>query len=223
MWSDVNIQEGLAKGLIKIEPWTKESLQPASVDVRLGNVFYRFQDNLFLQTMDVRDTNFREKMLRFEAKNGSVEIYPQQLLLGSVQEKVSLSNCVVARIEGKSSLARLGLTIHATGGFIDPGNQNLNITLEIVNHSPMKIRLHVGMWIAQLAFSSLDTPCEKPYGPEIGSRYYADSEPVPSRVGEKLGSSARVPREVLLCQSCGNPLDERFHSPITGKCLGEYQ
>lgn len=185
IWSDFDIKKGLKEGSIKIDPWEEQALQPASVDLRLGEVFYRFRDHLPHPILDTKES-VRDHMIRFEEKY-SLVVLPQQFLLGSTKEKISLDDKTVARIEGKSSLARMGITVHSTGGFIDPGNKDLCITLEIVNHSPLPIRLHTGMWIAQVAFESLVTPCERPYGPERGSRYYADSEPVPSRVNEDLG------------------------------------
>jgi dCTP deaminase len=119
-------------------------------------------------------------MQRFECEE--VIIYPGQFILGSTIERVTLSSHVVSRIEGKSSLGRLGLTVHSTAGFIDPGNTDLSVTLELFNQSPHPIRLYKGMWICQLSFQWTDSPCDVSYGVQRKSRYYGDHEPVPSKI-----------------------------------------
>lgn len=181
MWSDHDIKHGLAMGHIKIDPLDEKAIQPASVDFRLGNIFYKFKMSLpELSVIDPRE-GCAHLMTRYESAEQTL-IYPGQFLLGSTIERVSLSNHVVSRIEGKSSLGRLGLTVHSTAGFIDPGNTDLSLTLELFNQSPYPIVLYVGMWICQLSFQWTDSPCDIPYGPHRGSRYFGDHEPVPSKV-----------------------------------------
>jgi dCTP deaminase len=180
MWSDNDIRRELKNGSITIEPFDEQSVQPASVDFRLGGIFYEF--NPYHEKNVVIDTrkNNLHLMRRFESTE--IEIMPGKFILGSTIERISLSNNVVSRIEGKSSLGRLGLTVHSTAGFIDPGNQDLSITLELFNQSPHPIRLYKGMWICQLSFQWTDSPCLIPYGVKRGSRYFGDHEPVPSKV-----------------------------------------
>lgn len=191
IWSDTDIIAGINKGDISISPFDSAALQPASVDLRLGSIFYRFvETSLVGSPLDIdpkRETSRIMDRVFVCPQHDEYLLLPSQgFILGATVEKVSLGNNVVGRIEGKSSLARLGLSVHSTGGFIDPGNRDLNITLEICNHSPLPIRLYPGMWIAQIAFQYTLSECTNPYGPHRGSRYYADSEPVPSRIAEKL-------------------------------------
>lgn len=197
IWSDRDLLRELRSGeRAKIEPFDEKAVQPASIDLRLGNVFWLYKERptsrfvLDPEDLPVIDVTQSAKDLMFRVvKVQSIVLNPQNFILGSTQERVSLGNDVVARIEGKSSLGRLGLTIHSTAGFIDPGNQNLSLTLELFNMSPLPIRLHVGMWICQLAFQDLRTPCEVPYGPARNSRYFGDAEPVPSLVNHNVGFS----------------------------------
>jgi dCTP deaminase len=187
IWSDQDIIGGLTRGQIKIEGMEHGAIQPASVDVRLGAVFFKFKftdDDYLDHVIDVRQpvANMMERVVHEEY----IDLPPHGFMIGMTMERVSLSDRVVARVEGKSSLGRIGLTVHSTAGFIDPGNQDLNITLELFNQTHLPIRLYPGMWIAQLAFQDTKSPCAIPYGPKRGSRYYGDHEPVPSKVAEKL-------------------------------------
>ena len=189
IWSDRDIVRHMEAGDMGIDPWDFNSLQPASVDLRLGCEFWRYKSvppYPYFDSISIlhKHIDFLES---FTVENGELLIHPGEFLLGATKEKISLADNVVGRIEGKSSLARLGLTVHQTGGFIDPGNKDLRITLEMVNHSPVAIKLYTGMYISQIAFENTVSPCERPYGPERGSRYYADGGPRPSRIGEKLG------------------------------------
>jgi dCTP deaminase len=202
IWSDTDIIAGINKRDIAISPFDSAAVQPASVDLRLGRVFYEFSGKL-LWLCENGNQVYIDPKLPVDGMMNRVTAMPdlgeqseeyviipsQGFLLGATVEKISLGNNVVGHIEGKSSLARLGLSVHSTGGFIDPGNRDLNITLEICNHSPLPIRLYPGMWIAQIAFEYTLSECTRPYGPERGSRYYADGDPVPSRINENLGVS----------------------------------
>lgn len=186
MWSDADIERQRAWGEIKIEPWDDKSLQPASVDLRLGNMFRRQRLKQASSVLDAKSLFIPDFFTDIIVEEESIVIEPQEFVLGITKEKISLSDRVVGRLEGKSSLARIGISVHSTGGFIDPGNQNLNITLEIVNHLRFPVRLYVDMWIAQIAFDSLETKCKIPYGAGKSSRYFGDSEPVASKIAEKL-------------------------------------
>jgi dCTP deaminase len=191
IWSDVDIKRGLAEGEIFIDPSDEKAIQPASVDVRLGNCFFRFccLSPIGSERCDQLIDPRKDVLRLMEKFYGPVIILlPGEFLLGVTVERVRLTNTVVARVEGKSSLGRLGLSIHSTAGFIDPGFDGY-ITLEITNHSSLPIRLYAGMWIAQIAFEDLKTPCSRPYGKERGSRYWDSTlpEPVVSRVEKNLG------------------------------------
>jgi dCTP deaminase len=192
IWSDRDINREVNKlGRVKVEPFDELGIQPASLDLRLGNAFWRFKRQGWLSkligTVDIIEVGKPVKPLmeRFEADH--TVLGPQEFLLGVTQERVSLGNDVIARVEGKSSLGRIGLSVHCTAGFIDPGNQDLAITMELFNQSPLPIRLSAGMWICQLAFQDTKNPCVVPYGPGRGSRYFGDKSAEPSRIAEKSG------------------------------------
>jgi dCTP deaminase len=187
IWSDVDIKRGLAEGEISIDPLEDQAIQPASVDVRLGDVLRGFSPQAERQQAII-DPKISTEPLMIKQEFEWVEILPRTFFLGVTVERVRLTNAVVARVEGKSSLGRLGLSIHSTAGFIDPGFDGY-ITLEITNYSPLPIRLYAGMWIAQIAFEDLKTPCSRPYGKDRGSRYWdsVSPEPVVSRVDKNLG------------------------------------
>lgn len=189
MWSDYDIKRGLEYNDIKIEPFDPASIQPASVDLRLGTVFFWFKDEGRHGSIIDPRKSVSNLMTKFDCKSNHEYIVLEsgQFMLGSTKERITLANNVVSRIEGKSSLGRLGLTVHSTAGFIDPGNKDLSLTLELFNQSPLPIRLYPGMWICQLSFQWTDNPCDVPYGEKRNSRYYGDHEPVPSRINENLG------------------------------------
>lgn len=186
IWSDRDILNGVKSGDIAIEPFKEHAVQPASLDITLGNVFYQFKRRNRLSRLwrrpDVLDP--RQPVIGLMKRIVTFEILlpPQGFLLGVTQEKVSLNEDVVARVEGKSSLGRLGLSVHTTAGFIDPGFSGY-ITMELSNQSPFSIRLYEGMWIGQLAFCLTQTTCIAPYGKKRGSRYtdQLTAEPVMSR------------------------------------------
>lgn len=183
IWSDTDIRRYLAQKDIAIEPFDERSIQPASVDVKLGNVFYRFKKPGFLRTLVLDPRRLVAGFMECLIEERWIDLPPQGFLLGVTAEKLTLGPSVAARVEGKSSLGRLGLAIHATAGFIDPGFSGF-ITLEMSNQSPYPIRLFAGMWIAQIAFHPTESACTVPYGKQRGSRY-ADQDravPVISRV-----------------------------------------
>ena len=178
--SDGTIRRLVAEGRMRIEPWDPAMLQPASVDVRLGRSFRVFHNHR-ATAIDLADppTNLTEHVAVAEGE--SFVIHPGEFVLGRTEERVELPDDVVSRIEGKSSIGRLGLIVHATAGFVDPGFQG-TLTLEITTLTRVPIGLWPGKPIAQLSFMALDRPAERPYGhPELGSHYHGQIEATESR------------------------------------------
>jgi dCTP deaminase len=175
--SDGTIRRLVDAGRIVIDPWDPELVQPASVDLRLGNSFRVFHNHR-TSAIDLREppTNLTE------AVTGEMfVIHPGEFVLGVTEEYVELPDDIVARIEGKSSLGRLGLIVHATAGFVDPGVKG-TLTLEITNLTRVPIKLYPGLLIAQLSFMTLDAPAERPYGSEaLGSHYQGQTAATESR------------------------------------------
>jgi dCTP deaminase len=155
-------------------------VQPASVDLKLGTSFRVFHNHR-LPAIDLAEppTGVTEHVQIEDT--ASFVIHPGEFVLGSTVEWVQLPDDIVARIEGKSSLGRLGLIVHATAGFVDPGFSG-TLTLEITNLTRVPIVLWPGKPIAQLSFMALDRPAERPYGhPELGSHYHGQMEATESR------------------------------------------
>jgi len=174
---------------IRIDPWDEALVQPASVDLRLGDSFRVFH-NYRVTSIDLRDppSNLTEEV-RVESGEPFV-IHPGEFALGRTMEWVELPDDIVARIEGKSSLGRLGLIVHATAGFCDPGWKG-TLTLELNNLTRVPIKLYAGLPIAQLSFMTLDAPALRPYGHEqLGSHYQGQVEATESRYGGARASSS---------------------------------
>lgn len=173
--SDRTIKEKLETGEIFIDPFKVEHLQPASYDLTLDKKVLAF-DTTNHTEIDVKKPI--ENMMREVpiSEEGFFVIHPREFVLANVYEVVGVDDKHVGRLEGKSSLGRLGIVIHATAGFLDPGNK-LRMTLEISNIGSLPIKLYPGMKIAQIAFEPLDQACEKPYGHKsLGSKYFGDME-----------------------------------------------
>ena len=171
--ADKSIKEKIQNGEISIEPFSEEFIQPASYDLHLDRNILTF-DTEKHSIIDVKEP-VEDLMVKIEMdeKSGYV-LKPGQFILANVVEITGVDSRHVGRLEGKSSLARMGLIIHATAGFLDPGNK-LRLTLEIANLSPLPIRIYAGMKIAQLAFEQLDQHCERPYGSSgLNSKYKGD-------------------------------------------------
>ena len=180
--SDGTIVRLVDEGRIRIEPWLPEMVQPASVDLRLGPTFRVFHNHR-AAAIDLDDppANLTEQVTI--TGDDPFVIHPGEFVLGRTLEYVELPTDVVARIEGKSSLGRLGLIVHATAGFVDPGFRG-TLTLEITNLTRVPIKLYAGRPIAQLSFMALDAPALRPYGsPELGSHYQGQVEATESRYG----------------------------------------
>jgi dCTP deaminase len=189
--SDGTIRRLIDAGRVRIDPWDEAMLQPASVDLRLGTSFRVFH-NFRVAAIDLADppTNLTEHIEI--GQDESFVIHPGEFCLGGTQEWVELPDDIVARIEGKSSLGRLGLIVHATAGFVDPGFKG-TLTLEITNLTRVPIILWPGKPIAQLSFMTLDAPAERPYGhPDLGSHYVGQREATESRYEGGPAASARA-------------------------------
>ena len=178
--SDRTIRRLLGEGRIGIEPFDADLMQPSSLDVRVDRYFRVFRNSRY-PYIDVKAE--QEGLTELvEATNGEAFIlHPGEFVLGSTLERVTLPDDLVARLEGKSSLGRLGLLIHSTAGFIDPGWDG-HVTLELSNVANLPITIYPGMKIGQLSFVQLTEPAERPYGSEgIGSKYQGQRGPTPSR------------------------------------------
>ena len=168
--SDVQIKRKIASGEIEIIPYDEECIQPASYDLHLDKQFKIFKPYM----TEIIDTKSPAADLMEEvdlAGRDFFVLHPGNFALGLVKEITGVDGKHVGRLEGKSSLARLGLIIHTTAGFLDPGN-SLQLTLELFNASPLPIKLYPGMKVAQIAFEEMSEACEVPYGKKRGSSYY---------------------------------------------------
>jgi len=177
--SDRTIRRLLDEGRIEIEPYDESLLQPSSVDVRVDRYFRVFH-NARYPFIDVREP--QEDLTELvEVGTEPFILHPGEFVLGSTLERIRLPDDLVARLEGKSSLGRLGLLIHSTAGFIDPGWDG-HVTLELSNVANLPITIYHGMKIGQLSFVQLSEPAESPYGSGgLGSKYQGQKGPTPSR------------------------------------------
>lgn len=179
MLSDQSILKALHEGAIVLESEVEtECLQPASIDVHLGDTL-----TLFTEAVNEIDPTKHQPELTIKKKIPELgfSLMPGEFVLGTTVEELTLNEDFSAEVTGKSSLARLGLLVHATAGFIDPGFSG-KVTLEIANLNRKPIRLRAGMKIGQFKFFRLDTPCLRPYGtPGLSSRYQGQSDVTASR------------------------------------------
>ena len=178
--SDRTIRRLLGEGRIEIEPYDDSLMQPSSVDVRVDRYFRVFRNSRY-PFIDVKqEQEGLTELVEIDDETAFI-LHPGEFVLGSTLERVKLPDYLVARLEGKSSLGRLGLLIHSTAGFIDPG-WNGHVTLELSNVANLPITLYVGMKIGQLSFMQLTEPAESPYGAALlGSKYLGQAGPTPSR------------------------------------------
>ena len=184
--SDRSIREQLEAGRIVIDPLDETGLQPSSVDLRLDRWFRVFR-NHSMGHIDVK-TNLEELTDLIETNDDDPFIlHPGEFVLGSTLERVEVPDDLVARLEGKSSLGRLGLLIHSTAGFVDAGFSG-QLTLELSNVANLPITLYPGMKIGQSSFQQMTTPAERPYGSGVlRSKYHGQRGPMPSRYWENFG------------------------------------
>jgi dCTP deaminase len=187
--SDGSIMNAIHDGRLSVSPFTSSHVQPASVDVLLGDRFRVFNNHRHT-CIDVRmdQPDLTREILK--ADDEPFMLHPGEFVLGSTVETLTLPDDLVARVEGKSSLGRLGLLVHATAGFVDPGFSG-QITLELSNVANLPITLYPGMKIAQLAFLELDTPCLTPYGSaSLGSKYQGQTGPTASQSHQNFAASS---------------------------------
>jgi len=179
--ADRSIRDLVAEGRLVVEPFDDALVQPASVDVRLGTQF-RVMRNSRMTHIDPTVDN-DGLMETVEVADGEpFVLHPGEFALGHTAETFELCDDIVGIVNGKSSLGRLGLQVHATAGFVDPGWTHGQITLELSNVATLPIKLWPGMRIGQLSFHMLDKPAERPYGhPDLNSKYVGQSGPVASQ------------------------------------------
>ncbi len=177
--SDRDIKKALAEKRITIDPLYPDAIQPASVDLHLGKVFLVFDTTRFTE-IDVKKP-VAGLMRRIEINDIEPFIlHPNEFALGVTVEKTGFSDDIVGRLEGKSSLGRIGIIIHATAGYIDPGN-TLHPTLELSNISPLPVKLYYKMPIAQMSYHALSSKAEVPYSAK-NHKYFGDTEPQASKI-----------------------------------------
>jgi dCTP deaminase len=178
--SDRTIKSEIAAGRIRIDPYDERLVQPSSIDVRVDRKFRVFHNSRY-PYIDVREPMEGLTELVEVSDEEPFVLHPGEFVLGQTLEAIALPNDLVARLEGKSSLGRLGLLIHSTAGFVDPSWQG-NLTLELSNVANLPITIYHGMPIGQISFMRMDGPVERPYGSdEAGSKYQGQAEPTPSR------------------------------------------
>ncbi len=182
--SDRTIREQLAAGRIVIDPLDDDALQPSSVDLRLDHRFRVFRNHT-MGHIDVKQ-NLEKLTDLVEAGDEPFMLHPGEFVLGSTLERVAVPDDLVARLEGKSSLGRLGLLIHSTAGFVDAGFDG-QLTLELSNVATLPITLYPGMRIGQISFQQMTTAADVPYGSaELKSKYKHQQGPMPSRYWENF-------------------------------------
>ncbi len=178
--SDRDIKAEISAGRVKVEPFDGAMIQPSSVDVRLDRFFRVFENHKY----SVIDPSIEQSDLTREvAVEGNEEfiLHPGEFVLASTYEVITLPDDIAGRLEGKSSLGRLGLLTHSTAGFIDPGFSG-HITLELSNVANLPVKLFPGMKIGQLCLIKLSSPAENPYGSALyGSRYQGQRGPTASK------------------------------------------
>ncbi len=189
IFSDRTIRDAIETGRILIDPFEPTYVQPSSVDLRCANGFRVFVNHRYSE-IDPRSPQTDLTQLIEVVDDEPFMLHPGEFVLGSTLERVKLGDDVVARLEGKSSLGRLGLLIHSTAGFVDPGFEG-HITLELSNVATLPIAIYPGMKIGQISFYQMTTPADHPYGsPELGSKYQGQSGPTASRSHQDFGSDA---------------------------------
>jgi len=178
--SDRDILAEIEAKRISVEPYDESMIQPSSIDFRLDRYFRVFENHRYPHIDPAADQSDLTRMVEAEGEEPFI-LHPGEFVLGSTLEVVSLPDDLAARVEGKSSLGRLGLLTHATAGFVDPGFSG-HVTLELANVATLPIKLYPGMKIGQLCFFRLTSPAAHPYGSaKYGSRYQGQRGPTPSR------------------------------------------
>lgn len=178
--SDRSIKQAVLEGRIRLEPFDPEDVQPASIDVHLAPRFRVFHNSRYPYIDPAREQSDLTEIVQATTEEPFV-LHPGEFVLGATQERLVLGNDLVARLEGKSSLGRLGLLIHSTAGYIDPGWDG-TLTLELSNVANLPIVLSPSMPIGQISFFEMTSPVDRPYGtPGLGSKYQGQVDPTASR------------------------------------------
>ncbi|MDC5698893.1 dCTP deaminase [Intrasporangium calvum] len=179
--SDKDIRAEIDGGRVVLDPWDPAMIQPSSVDVRLDKFFRLFDNHKYPYIDPAQEQPELTRLVEVGEDEDGFVLHPGEFVLGSTLETVTLPDDLAARVEGKSSLGRLGLMTHATAGFVDPGFSG-HVTLELSNVATLPIMLYPGMKIGQLAFFRLSSSAENPYGSGIyGSHYQGQRGPTASR------------------------------------------
>ena len=188
--SDKSIRELIGSGRLVIKPFEESLIQPSSYNIRLANSF-RFFRNIKQAYLDVRQPvgDFMETVKM--ADDEPIIIHPREFILGETLEYFEIPRDLVGRLEGKSSLGRIGIIIHSTAGYVDPGFKG-TLTLEISNLANIPIALYPKMKIAQMSFHFLSTPAENPYGSaKLGSKYQGQRGPTESKLFREFVRAAK--------------------------------
>ena len=183
--SDRSIREEIESGRIVIDPLGEGSIQPSSVDLHVDQYFRLFRNHT-QRVIDVRESQEDLTELVDVGPETPLILHPGEFVLGSTVERVGVPHDLVARLEGKSSLGRLGLLIHSTAGFVDAGWDG-HLTLELSNVANLPITVYPGMKIGQISFLRMTTAAERPYGSSgLGSKYQGQWGPTPSRYSDNF-------------------------------------
>jgi len=186
IFSDRSIRDAIAAGRILIDPYEPDNVQPSSIDLRCDRTFRVFENHRY-PVIDPKAPQDDLTSVVEASEEDPFILHPGEFVLGTTLETVGLSDDVVARLEGKSSLGRLGLLIHSTAGFIDPGFKG-QVTLELSNVANLPISIYPGMKIGQISFYQMTTAADTPYGsPELGSKYQGQIGPTASRIHTDFG------------------------------------
>ena len=178
--SDRSIREAVRSNRIVIDPYDESLVQSASVDLRLGKKLRVFRSTRVSHIDVMQEMPDLTELVEIDEVN-PFYLHPSEFALGVILEKVCLPNDIAGRLDGKSSLGRLGLLVHSTAGWVDPGWRG-HLTLELSNVSQLPISLYYGMKISQISFLQMTTPAEHPYGSgQLASKYQDQSEPTPSK------------------------------------------
>jgi dCTP deaminase len=189
--ADRDIRAALQAGRVRIDPYDPACLQPSSVDLHLDREFRVFRNNRY-PYIDVRQPQPDLTELVAITDEEPFILHPGEFVLGQTLEWVELPDDLVARLEGRSSLGRIGLLIHSTAGYVDPGWKG-NLTLELSNVANLPIALYFGMKIGQISFFRMSSPVERPYGSkELGSKYQGQSTPTASEFYRDFEASRRA-------------------------------
>ena len=179
--SDKDIRSQIDAGRVVLDPYDPEMIQPSSIDVRLDKFFRLFDNHKYPYIDPAEEQPELTRLVEVTDEEAGFVLHPGEFVLGSSLETVTLPDDLAARVEGKSSLGRLGLMTHATAGFVDPGFSG-HVTLELSNVATLPIMLYPGMKIGQLAFFRLSSAAEHPYGSDrYGSHYQGQRGPTASR------------------------------------------